>query len=114
MVNQAPDGVVLVDTETLKFTEFNDTACKDLGYSREEFARLTVLDINAEYSREWYISHIPDIVAQSHVVFETFHRHKDGRRATCGSACEWYRSGDGNISSVSGPTLPNISGFCKP
>ena len=78
MVNQAPDGVVLVDTETLKFTEFNDTACKDLGYSREEFARLTVLDINAEYSREWYISHIPDIVAQGHVVFETFHRHKDG------------------------------------
>jgi PAS domain S-box-containing protein len=78
MVDQAPDGVVLVDTETLGFKEFNDMACESLGYNREEFAGLTVFDINAEYSRDWHISRTQEILAQGHAVFETLHRHKDG------------------------------------
>src|SRR6185369_15451073 len=47
IVNQAPDGVVLIDCETLGFREFNDKACAGLGYAREEFALLTVRDVNA-------------------------------------------------------------------
>ncbi len=42
---QAADGIVLVDVETSAFIEFNDAACDGLAYSREEFARLTILDI---------------------------------------------------------------------
>lgn len=76
--NQAPDGVVLVDAETLEFREFNDTACAGLGYSREEFARLSVADINPEYDKEWHRSHINEIVSRNYGVFETIHRHRNG------------------------------------
>ena len=43
--NQAANGIVLIDAETLRFTEFNDAARLGLGYTREEFARLTLNDI---------------------------------------------------------------------
>ncbi|ABL00216.1 PAS/PAC sensor hybrid histidine kinase [Pelobacter propionicus DSM 2379] len=76
--NQAPDGVVLVDAETLEFREFNDTACAGLGYSREEFARLSVADINPEYDKEWHRSHINEIISRNYGVFETIHRHRNG------------------------------------
>ena len=39
----------LVDPESGQFIEFNETACRDLGYSREEFARMRVQDINPYY-----------------------------------------------------------------
>ncbi len=45
IVNQAQDGIVLLDMATLGFVEFNDAACSGLGYSRDDFARLSVRDI---------------------------------------------------------------------
>jgi PAS domain S-box-containing protein len=78
MFHQAPDGVVLVDTETLGFREFNDTACSGLGYSREEFARLSVADINAEYDTDWHRTHIKEILARRLGILDTIHRHRDG------------------------------------
>lgn len=45
IVANTADSLALVDIETLRFAEFNDTACRDLGYSRDEFARLTLTDL---------------------------------------------------------------------
>ena len=59
IVNQAADGITLIDAETLRFVEFNDAACDGLGYSREEFAALRLTDIQAVLT--------PDEVAQSHL-----------------------------------------------
>ncbi len=78
MVDHAPDGIVLVDVETLGFQEFNDVACESLGYSREEFAGLTVPDINTEFSREQHYTKREKILARGKAVFETLHRCKDG------------------------------------
>ncbi len=78
MVDQAPDGVVLVDAQSLGFQEFNDVACTTLGYSREEFAALTVLDINAEFDTQRRLNLTRKFISQGHTVFETLHRHKDG------------------------------------
>jgi PAS domain-containing protein len=33
--------------QTMAFTEFNDAACEGLGYTREEFARLRLPDVQA-------------------------------------------------------------------
>lgn len=76
--NQAPNGIVLVDSETLNFREFNDMACAGLGYSREEFDRLSVADINPEYNQEWHRTHINEIISRGYGVFETIHRHRNG------------------------------------
>ena len=43
----SPDGIVIVDPETGGFLEFNEAAPRQLGYSREEFARLTLLNLEA-------------------------------------------------------------------
>jgi two-component system sensor histidine kinase/response regulator len=52
IVGQARDGITLVDPETLAFIEFNDAACNGLGYSRAEFAQLTLADVQATLSRD--------------------------------------------------------------
>ncbi len=38
----SPDGRMLVDAETLRPMLFNDSACRQFGYSRDEFAGLTL------------------------------------------------------------------------
>ncbi|MCK6406941.1 MAG: PAS domain S-box protein [Rhodocyclaceae bacterium] len=60
IVGQARDGIVLVDTDTLAFSEFNDAACTGLGYTREEFARLTLPEVQARLTRR----EVQDSVAQ--------------------------------------------------
>jgi PAS domain-containing protein len=47
IVNQAADSIGLIDIETGRFVEFNTAAHCNLGYGREEFARLTVMDLEA-------------------------------------------------------------------
>ncbi|MCE1185973.1 MAG: PAS domain S-box protein, partial [Rhodocyclales bacterium] len=48
IVNQALDGIVLVDAESLRFVEFNDAACRSLGYDREAFAALGLVDVQPQ------------------------------------------------------------------
>ena len=43
----APFSIVLVDPKSFGVLAFNDRACEELGYTREEFARLTMVDIDA-------------------------------------------------------------------
>jgi len=45
LFEQARDGIVLIDPATQSFVDFNSTACAQLGYSREEFATLSIADI---------------------------------------------------------------------
>ena len=42
----APVGMCLVDAVTGSIVEFNDAACQQLGYSREEFSALTIFDFD--------------------------------------------------------------------
>ena len=77
---QAPDSIMLFDAETLQFVEFNDAAAATLGYSREEFARLTVVDIQAELSAEQLHQFTGQLLSSRTVnTFDTLHRCKDGR-----------------------------------
>jgi len=74
---QAPGGVVLVDCETKRFVEFNDAACHDLGYSREEFARLDLHDI-AEMSKGHCGECRCHYDGLGSSMFEIRHRRRDG------------------------------------
>ncbi len=47
LFEQSSDGIVILDPETMRFLEFNETAHRQLGYTREEFARLAIPDIEA-------------------------------------------------------------------
>lgn len=78
IVDQATDGILLIDAQTLRFVEFNDAACEALGYSRAEFARLGISDIQAEFSPRGIAQWRETINRSGRGDFEIRHRHKNG------------------------------------
>ncbi len=75
---QANEGIVLIDPETRGFVEFNDVVCRTLGYSRAEFSRLTVADIQAEMDTTDIANKFQSLADEGAAEFETLHRRKDG------------------------------------
>ncbi len=78
LFNRAPIGVLIVDPTTTGFIEFNDAAHKQLGYSREEFEKLSIADIEAKGSPSEALLYISEMVSKGGEEFETEHRTKDG------------------------------------
>ncbi|MCK6393009.1 PAS domain S-box protein [Zoogloea sp.] len=78
IVEMAASGVVLIDLETKRYVEFNDAACAVLGYTREEFAAITLYDVQAAYTRDEVDARIGEILQSGRVAFEHQHRRKDG------------------------------------
>ena len=76
--NESPDGIVLIDTETAKAVEFNEVAHRQLGYSREEFAQLTVADYEAKEQADEIRAHFEKIKQVGSEKFDTLHRTKLG------------------------------------
>ncbi len=77
---QAPEGVLLVDALRGCVVEFNDKAHKDLGYTREEYARMQLVDINALDGPEQVRAQLQHITEQGTASYETQHQTKDGSR----------------------------------
>jgi PAS domain S-box-containing protein len=49
---QGTVGIVILDPETAMPIEFNRQVCRQLGYTPEEFSRLSLKDIDAKESEE--------------------------------------------------------------
>jgi PAS domain S-box-containing protein len=77
LFNQSPLGVLIIDPQTMGFVEFNDVAHQQLGYTREEFEKLTLPDIEAKESPEEVRSHIDVILKGMGEEFETEQQTKD-------------------------------------
>ncbi len=79
IVNRAVEGILLVDAESMRFIEFNDAACEGLGYTRDEFARLTLPDVQAELTADETREKVRIAAATPDGLrFDNRHRHKDG------------------------------------
>ncbi len=75
LFNQAPAGVLVVDPKTTGFVEFNDLAHSQLGYSREEFEKLSLIDI--EVNKPGKIKkNIAELLKAGDGEFETEHKTK--------------------------------------
>jgi len=46
LIDRSNDSIEVIDPQTGRFLDVNEKACLDLGYSREEFLSLRVIDIN--------------------------------------------------------------------
>lgn len=77
IVNQAAEAIVLIDCHSGRFVEFNDAACLQGGYTRDEFVELNLADLTSmdalALDSAW-------TELQRHGVsqFEVRHRCKDG------------------------------------
>jgi PAS domain S-box-containing protein len=79
LVDQSPDAIEVIDSETGRFLDVNSTGCARLGYSHEEMLSLCVADIDAEKDSGF---HWPTIIEEiKKTGFATIisrHRRKDG------------------------------------
>lgn len=78
LFDQAPTGIVTIDMATLGILEFNELACKQLGYSREEFSRLRIPDIEAIETADDTKATITKTINTGRNEFDTRQRTKKG------------------------------------
>jgi len=62
-----------------RFIYVNDTACRVLGYTREELLGMKVNDIDRDFSEDIWKDHWRELREKKAMVFETVHRARDGR-----------------------------------
>jgi two-component system, cell cycle sensor histidine kinase and response regulator CckA len=75
---QSPDGMMIVDPATARFVEFNTAAHRQLGYTREEFARLGIPDIEAALDPAAARAHLAEALRGGGADFDTRHRTRQG------------------------------------
>ena len=74
----SPQGIVIIDPQTTRFLEFNDMAHRQLGYSREEFAQLSITDLEVAELTEETRQPITQVLSGGRQEFETKHRCRNG------------------------------------
>ncbi|MEI8131972.1 MAG: PAS domain S-box protein [Leptolinea sp.] len=82
MFDQSPYGVLVIDPITTQAIEFNTIAHNQLGYTREEFARLRIADYEVREKPKETAKHILDVFQNRNTSFETQHRTKFGKIRT--------------------------------
>ncbi len=78
LFEQSPDGICLVDYETLLPLDCNSKVHKQLGYSRKEFSRLHISDYEIIETPEVIKSRAAKIMKDGHADFKTRHKTKSG------------------------------------
>jgi len=79
LFEHSPSGILLIDPKTAGIIDFNDVTCSQLGYSRDEFAKLQISDFDVIETPEETKAHMAKILREGKDVFETKHRTKDGK-----------------------------------
>jgi PAS domain S-box-containing protein len=76
-VSNAAEGILWID-ENGGIAFFNDTICSMLGYSREEFTRLSIRDINPEFNEHYLGNLWPRVKQKEYITVQDINRKKDG------------------------------------
>lgn len=78
-LNSTSNEIYTFDANDLHFVEVNEGALRNLGYSMEEFAHLTPLDLKPELTRDSFERLLQPLRTGEvqHINFETVHRRKD-------------------------------------
>ena len=79
LIDQSNDAVEVVDPETLRFLDVNETTCQQLGYTREELLSMRVSEIVEGGLNDALVAKTHEQLRESgSVVREDIHRRKDG------------------------------------
>lgn len=77
VINQS-DDIVFVWSEEGQLLDFSDSAIKQLGFSKEEFERVTIYDLDEDIDEKWWKDHFQDIKERKHFRMEWKAARKDG------------------------------------
>jgi PAS domain S-box-containing protein len=80
LIERSNDAIEVVDPETGRFLDVNEKGYADLGYTREEFLSLTVLDIDPTRDTSSFAGLITELREKGPLSRESLHIRKDGTR----------------------------------
>ncbi len=78
LLDNSSDAIEVIDPVTLRFLDVNETACRELGYSREELLTMSVQDIDPAMDTDTLLMVNEQFEESGFARFETTHRRKDG------------------------------------
>ncbi len=78
-LDSSADSIFLIDRARMRFVDVNDTACRTLGYSREELLAMGPQDIKPDYTRARLEEIFDRVIAGDLTarIIETVHHRKD-------------------------------------
>jgi PAS domain S-box-containing protein len=78
LIDNANDGIEVVDPETARYLDVNEEACRAHGYSRDEYLALTVPEIDPVIGARPWRETWEELQRFGIRVFDSQHRRKDG------------------------------------
>ena len=78
LLDNSSDAIEVIDPITLRYLDVNETACRDLGYSREELLAMSIHDVDPDLDPESFHKFEEKLQKTGSVRLETTHRRKDG------------------------------------
>jgi len=96
LIDHSSDAIFVIDPDTAKFLDANNTACINLGYSYNEIRELGVIDIEAILPDNFsWQRHVVMVQESGGMVIEGKHKRKDGSTYPA-EICVNYVSQNGN------------------
>ncbi len=79
LMDESNDAIFVIDSQTNHYLDFNQTACKLLGYDRDELLQLGVMDVALHVtSMDVWRERVTLVRERKNFVFESDYRRKDG------------------------------------
>ena len=83
LVNYANDAMFVITLDTTSpsygyFSDVNNVACKQFGYSREELLQMTPFDLNNDDEFDYINEMLTHLKKEGNATYETIYRRKDG------------------------------------
>ncbi|WP_306058926.1 ATP-binding protein [Natronococcus wangiae] len=79
LLDHSHDSVLVIEPHTGRFLDVNETACRRLGYDRDELLELSVHDMERRFADvEAWRSHAEDVKNEGAVTITGEHERKDG------------------------------------
>jgi PAS domain S-box-containing protein len=78
LLDHASDAITIIDPETGRCLDVNQTACAARGYTREEYLALSMSEIDPHVAARSWQAVREDVRRMGSYVFESEHRRRDG------------------------------------
>jgi PAS domain S-box-containing protein len=78
LIDRSRDMIEVVDPKTGRFLDINETACRELGYTREELLALNVPDVDPMIDHAAFTTAAEGLRESGIMLIEGLHRRKDG------------------------------------
>jgi two-component system, cell cycle sensor histidine kinase and response regulator CckA len=78
LLDRTSDSIHLIDPDSGRFLDVNETACRTLGYTRDELLQMTLVDLDPGLDPEAYRRIRDDLRGAGSLIVQRVHRRKNG------------------------------------